>query len=68
MVEPMDTIEELFPMNIVLKIVENFIGKKRKSLMFVSKAFYQAVCLVEEPRCVMRINDRFVSCKFFKKK
>lgn len=61
MSEPMDTIEMLFPMNILKIIVEKFSQNPRSHLQTVSRSFYEAVCLFEESTCIMNINDKNVS-------
>ena len=61
MCEPLDTIEELFPMIILEKIVEKIPRYNRRQLSLASHSFHEAVCKVEEATCVMNITDEIVS-------
>lgn len=61
MCEPLDTIEEIFPMIVLEKIVEKIPWYNRRQLALVSHSFHQAVCKIEEPTCVMKITNEIVS-------
>lgn len=59
----MDAMEKALNLpNILEEIVANvFPKKRRRDLMTVSQAFYDAVCKLEEPKCKMSIYCSTVS-------